>query len=94
MRSRFWVARSRQAVIVPISSVSPAGTADQDGGGLRKPVRNPKSDTLLASADADDDVHALGHHPVRQRRQAVDLDAGGVDIGELAGVDVVEVMVR
>ena len=31
----------------PFSSVSPAGTADHDGGALLGPVWNPKFDTLL-----------------------------------------------
>ena len=36
--------------VLQISSVSPAGSADHDGRGLRDTARNPKSDTLLGDA--------------------------------------------
>src|SRR5450756_1225718 len=47
-----------------------------------------------SGADADDDVHAFGHHAARQPRQSGDTDVARIDVGQRAGIDVVEMMVR
>ena len=49
---------------------------------------------MRARADAHDDVDAVGDHAVRQLRQTRNLDPAGIDVGQLAGIDVVEVVVR